>query len=484
MMSSILTTSVAALSLFGLAAQAADSSNSTPAAVFTYISPNSQYNDTTFVFALNVDKETSDVYIHMSAPSGNDWMGVGIGAQMKNSLMFVAYASVNGTGMTLSPRISTGNSEPSYYTGISCSLVYAGDLPNGNVHSNGNDATMTINAVCKNATHWPQGSLDVTSTNQPFIFGVGPGEPGGSYLQSNDLSAGLRRHEAYGTFFMDMTKATSTSSSTAGVPRPDASGAYTNSGATLGTAKADNDFAPAIHAFIMCLMFVIVFPLGALILRVFNRVILHAWVQGLGLLLVTMATAGGIVISTQYNRSKNFASAHQIIGILLILAMFSQLGLGIVHHRLFKKSQQPTIMGKIHRYLGPATILFGIINAPIGFVFAGNPHLCLPYIVIVLLIAIIYITVRFGSRICCRGRRKNQDARLGRQGAMPAGPEGYMQPDFGPSAGYGQPSYMQPPPAYARSTSYGSQSEDVPLRPYQSQQSGMGGPPADPRPMV
>ncbi|KAK4552905.1 hypothetical protein LTR86_010037 [Recurvomyces mirabilis] len=482
MLSSILATTLAALSLLSVpTAYAADTnSSSIPAAVFAYTPPHNEYSDTQFIFALNVDQDKQDVYFHMSAPSGNDWMAVGFGHQMAGSLMFVAYASQNGTGMTVSPRIATGHSEPSYYDNIKCTMVYADDLPNGNIVLSGNNSTMTVNAMCSNATKWLEGSLDFTNKAQPFIFAVGPGSPGGSNLQSNSMTAGLRRHEAYGTFTMDMTKAVS--STDVGVPRPNSSGSsYTQTDATFQTAKADNDPAPAIHALIMCVMFVIIFPLGALILRVFNRVILHAWVQGLGFVLVTMASAGGIVISMQYNRSKNFASAHQIIGILLFLALVSQLGLGIIHHRIYKKQQRPTIMGKIHKYLGPGIILFGVINAPLGFVFAGNPHLCLPYIVIVLLMAIIYLTVRFGSRICCRGRRqKQQQGNMGPHGAMPAGQEGYAQPQFGgPAQGA---AYMQAPPAYGRMPSYGS--EDVPLRPYQSQSSGTGAPPAYPRPMV
>ncbi|KAK5123004.1 hypothetical protein LTR85_003570 [Meristemomyces frigidus] len=470
------------------AADDSDSNSTTPAAVFRY---DSSTSDSDFVFALNVDQTSGDLYMHMSAPAGNQWMAAGIGSQMKDALMFVAYPSKNGSGMTLSPRLGSGHTEPSYYDSINCSLIYGDDLADANTVTSGDDGVMVVNAVCKNATTWTSGSLSYTATAQEFIFAVGPGSdvgPGGhgsTPLQSNSLSAGLRRHSFYGEFTMDITSAVSTESSTAGVPRPNDSANSTNyvreNASTAFSDKADNDPAPAIHAFVMCLTFVVIFPLGALLLRVLKRVILHAIVQTIGLVLVCMATAGGIVISTQYNRSKHFASAHQVIGILLFLALFLQLGLGILHHRIFKREQRPTILSKIHLYLGPVILVFGVINAPIGFVFAGNPHLCLPYVVILVIVAIVFVGIRFFSHKCCgnRGQRK--------AGAAPpaGGPEGYQYPQFGPG-GAGQAPYehLGPPPAYGRSESYGS--DNIPLRPYESQQSGLGqGVQAQhPRPMV
>ncbi|KAK1823948.1 hypothetical protein LTR12_001690 [Friedmanniomyces endolithicus] len=466
-----------ALSFFGLST-ATTTTSSPPASVFTYTNDNGNIGggNQSFVFALNIDQSTSDVYIHMSAPAGNSWMGVGFGSVMQDSFMFIAYPSSNGTGVTLSPRVATGHSEPSYYKDIHCNLVWEGGLANSNeVTKEGSASAMYLDAVCHNATKWSNGALNIgasASKTQPMIFALGPGGHGpASNLQSDDVSAGLVRHTAYSTFTMDITQALSKDSTTAGVPRPNGgpnNSTYTLSGASTSTPKSDHDPAPAIHGLVMCLSFVIIFPLGALLLRTLNRVILHAVVQAIGFFLVCCASAGGIVISLAYNRSKSFTSAHQIIGILLFLALISQLGLGILHHRIFKKEQRPTLLGKIHRYLGPTIILFGIINAPIGFAFAGNPHLIIPYIIIVVLGVIVYISIRFGARICCRGRNAKRQAANGG--------DGYQYPQFGPG---GQGPYSSgPPPAY------GGRGDDVPLRPYESQHSGLAAPPAYPRPMV
>ncbi|KAK3668954.1 hypothetical protein LTR17_009177 [Elasticomyces elasticus] len=456
------------LSLLGLST-AADP----PAGVFTYTDTD---NDA-YVFALNVDSSSNDYWLHLSATSTSalpQWVAVGFGDKMAGSFMLIVYTSSNGTGVTLSPRRATEHSEPSYEKDIKCDLVADNnDLKGGNVVTRNGSAstTMSVNAVCHNLTQYASNGPFPLLQNQPMIYAVGPSSYHGPGLRSNDPAAGLARHTAYGHFSIDMTKAVSKDSSTAGVPLPNDGDNWALAGASAdGQPQADHDPAPRIHGFIMSLCFVIIFPVGALVLRALKRVILHAVVQAIGLFLVCCATAGGIVVSMQYNRSKNFASAHQIIGILLLLALFAQLGLGIVHHRLYKKTQQPTKMGKIHLYMGPAILILGIINAPIGFVFAGEGRLSLPFVLVLLLMAIVYITVRFGAKLCGRGRK--------RQVAPVGGAEGYQQPNFGSSG-----PYMQAPPAYMRAPSP-SPGEDVPLRPYQSQHSGIEAPPAYARPMV
>ena len=168
---------------------------------------------------------------------------------------------------------------------------------------------------------------------------------------------------------MDMTQATSSNGGAVPVGPYDSSSAAASEATE---AEYDSDPAPHIHGLVMCIVFVLLLPAGALLLRVWNKVKGHAIVQTFAFVLFLMAFAGGAYISGQYNKSKNFNSAHQILGILLLLAMFLQLGLGVMHHRVFKKEQRKTIMGKIHLYLGPAVIVVGLINGGLGFAFAGK----------------------------------------------------------------------------------------------------------------
>ena len=93
------------------AVQAFAAGNTSDASTFVF---RSSSTDQTFVFALNAVEATGDLYFHLEAPAGQAWAAVGIGSEMKDALIFAAYASENNTGVTVSPRIATGHSEPSY----------------------------------------------------------------------------------------------------------------------------------------------------------------------------------------------------------------------------------------------------------------------------------------------------------------------------------------------------------------------------------
>ncbi len=67
-------------------------------------------------------------------------------------------------------------------------------------------------------------------------------------------------------------------------------------------------------------------------------------------------------LTTAASQSKKFNTPHQIIGILVFVFVIAQLVLGYLHHRIYKKTQQPTKMAPIHVWLGRLVILLGIVN--------------------------------------------------------------------------------------------------------------------------
>ena len=126
------------------------------------------------------------------------------------------------------------------------------------------------------------------------------------------------------------------------------------------------------------------------------------------------------------HQSKSFASAHQLLGLLILIFMLLQLGLGLLHHRTQKIQPQksPTKYSKIHKYLGPAIFLLGLINGGLGFTFAGNSSYHGRYIVVILTVAVGYFGVR-GLAWWWAGRKKEkkQQEWVG---------EGFQHPQFGP----------------------------------------------------
>jgi hypothetical protein len=79
----------------------------------------------------------------------------------------------------------SGHSEPTYAPEIQIETLSGTSITNN---------SFILNAVCHNCRSWRGGSLDVTSTAQPWIYALGPNLE----LQSDALDAPLRRHHAYG----------------------------------------------------------------------------------------------------------------------------------------------------------------------------------------------------------------------------------------------------------------------------------------------
>lgn len=353
-----------------------------------FISPNTTIYPQTYVFALNVVPATGDVFFHMSAYAAAQstipafsWMGVGFGAQMKDAFMLIAYPSANGTGLTLSPRLARRHAEPEFQEHVVVEKIFSDAYaPAANSVQQG---IMIAHGVCRNCTSWATGALDLDSKSQPFIYALGADPGKGEALESDDPATGLRRHSFYGHFEGDMTYAVS-SPEHARVPPPNDPGGSPSGVADTNFAYAfaseafdtheDSEWAPVLHGVLMSLAFVLVFPLGALLMRLLRRMgfLYHAGVQAFGIALVIIGLAAGVYVSKQYVRSRSFGSAHQAIGLLVFAALFVQAGLGLVQHRVFRRTKQETPMGVVHRLLGPGIIVLAIVNGGLGLDFAGE----------------------------------------------------------------------------------------------------------------
>lgn len=341
-----------------------DSDDNTAAAVFVY--PTDAGPD--FAFALNA-VQNGDLYFHMSGPTQYSWMAIGIGQDMDDNLMFIVHEGASKGSLTLSPRVAmNGESEPTYYPAIHCD-----QLPSDTSGSTSSES-MSLSAVCHNATSWDKGSLDLSSSSQDFMFAFGPPHK----LQSDSFSAPLLRHELYGNFVMDMTKATSNSKGS--VPQPNGSNdAYVSlNSSDAQEVTSDSDKSVIVHGVVACIAYILLYPLGALILRLAGRLAVRMhWIwQTIASILVVVGFGLGAYASTQYNRSRDFSDPHQIIGIVLLLAVATQITLGAVHHMIFKKKGKSTILGKVHRIVGPLIIFVAIVNGGLGLDLACKSGRC------------------------------------------------------------------------------------------------------------
>ncbi|KAK6839882.1 hypothetical protein PG989_015752 [Apiospora arundinis] len=373
-------------------------SNNTTVASSIFVSGNDD-----IAFALNVpNNSATDLYFSILLPSQRAWGAIGLGSnQMAGALMLVVYSAKDGQNVTVSPRLATGHTEPSFTPDINIQTLPGTGLFNGSAY--------LFNGKCTNCRSWSSGSggknrtIDVKSKEQSFLYAAGPASR--NVIKSDDKNAGLKMHSSYGTFTMDMLRATGP----AGVPVISQDGK--NPG-RVGTeqrlqVKGKSDRAATAHAIIMIFVFVGLFPFGTLVLRLGNWVRWHAINQGFGGLLVIIGFGLGAHISKLYNRSKSFNSAHQVIGIFIFIFVLGQFALGFFHHRMYQKTQEPkkigpVTMGTIHVWLGRLIILLGVINAFLGFNLAQSSHwnLILGGLVVFVfpVIAVILVTKHFISK--------------------------------------------------------------------------------------
>jgi hypothetical protein len=200
--------------------------------------------------------------------------------------------------VTLSPRLSDGHSEPNFSSDVDCALQN-GTAYNNTIVQMGNTRYYSVSVHCKNITAHGKGDgkLEFTNAKQPFLYAWGPTDRS---ISSASKSAGIKRHDAYGNFWMDMTAATSPNLEEVAVPTGNALLSIQNAGAD-GKAESDGDKVGPAHAAIMLAAYVIIFPLGAILLRFLNSTKAHYIVQTIGLLATIMGVGVGIYLSTMYN---------------------------------------------------------------------------------------------------------------------------------------------------------------------------------------
>ncbi|KAI1408720.1 hypothetical protein F5Y13DRAFT_104456 [Hypoxylon sp. FL1857] len=131
------------------------------------------------------------------------------------------------------------------------------------------------------------------------------------------------------------------------------------------------------HGIIAAVCFTILFPVGAIIVRVVpsrHTWIIHGLFQGLAYLLYVAAAALGIrliqIIKIPPNDTSllqlSSSNAHPIIGIVILAVLFFMPPLGFAHHAKFKQLKRRTIYSYAHLWLGRATLTLGIINGGLG----------------------------------------------------------------------------------------------------------------------
>jgi hypothetical protein len=62
-------------------------------------------------------------------------------------------------------------------------------------------------------------------------------------------------------------------------------------------------------------------------------------------------------------QSRSFKHYHQVLGYIIVAFILAQLGLGVKHHLEYRRTQAPTLFGRIHLWMGRLILVLAFVNA-------------------------------------------------------------------------------------------------------------------------
>ena len=214
--------------------------------------------------------------------------------------------------------------------------------------------------------------MSYTSTTTPFVWAY----KSGPSISSDSKSARRHRYSNFGNLDVDLVSASGGSSS-APFSFNDIADNRSKRSTILRRDSAGEDDAesggvnPGLHGALGIAAFVVIFPLGAIVLRVFTfRYLLytHVFLQLVAYALAIGTLATGIIMA---KAEANLMESHPILGIVTISVLFIQPFLGYLHHVSYKKRVAKGQSGKNgytlpHVWWGRLWITIGIVNGALG----------------------------------------------------------------------------------------------------------------------
>ncbi|PQE22204.1 hypothetical protein CJF32_00004588 [Rutstroemia sp. NJR-2017a WRK4] len=331
---------------------------------------NTSYCSNNICFAVNIPASsasagTGDIYFRLSAPTSMSWVALGQGSSMTGSNIFFVYANAAGTNVTLAPRLGVGEKQPSMNATSKVTLLAGSGISKGQ---------MVANVRCSNCNSWEGGSMNFTDPASHWIWAY----RNGPAIASDDPAAPLHIHDEYGGLKFNLKSAAGGNSAnpflTYVTPASSSTSTASSPGgpASFGGFPSNYGSVVIAHGVLASLAYVILFPTGAIAIRMFNfRNLLwfHAWwmVTTYMLALTSLGMAAWLAYWTH-----NLGSAHAIIGFIVAGCLALQPITGLVHHILYKRRGRPNTATYPHVWWGRAVITLGIINGGLGLRLSNN----------------------------------------------------------------------------------------------------------------
>ncbi|KAG5912589.1 hypothetical protein E4U42_002127 [Claviceps africana] len=167
------------------------------------------------------------------------------------------------------------------------------------------------------------------------------------------------------------------------------------------------------HGVIMTLVFLVGFPVGAMLMPLLGRWLVHAGWQVFFFVFMWAGFGVGYVLSQRLDLF--FTQAHTRLGTILCVLMCVQPVLGWLHHRHFAQHRRRGPVSHAHIWYGRALILLGVINGGLGVQLAHNER---AFVVAYCVVAAVFAVLYLGSLWVGRSRGssgRGQDGRVERK---------------------------------------------------------------------
>lgn len=265
----------------------------------------------------SASSNSGNIYFRIEAPSTYQWIGLGIGTAMRNSEMFLVYQDGSGN-VTLSTRTASGHNMPQYSERSGVELIEGSGVI---------DSMMIANIKCSDCS-----SLKLDGSND-WIAAWREGDS----LGSTSRSASIQQHDAHGQFEVNFAQASISSdsnpfiesSSNGNTTDSDSnsnsgdsnnsgnSGSSGGSGGSTVTEKDgdDNETLVYAHGIVMSVVFLIGYPIGAVLMPLLGNWIIHAGWQMLAFFGMWAGFGIGVVIAKNggYVSILSLARLHHIV---------------------------------------------------------------------------------------------------------------------------------------------------------------------------
>ncbi|GKU00127.1 cellobiose dehydrogenase [Fusarium langsethiae] len=311
------------------------------------------------------------IYFQLKAPTSMQWAGLGIGDRMSGSQMFIIYQDGKGN-VTLSPRPGTGNVMPQYSKMDGLELLEGSGVK---------DNEMIANVRCNDCKN-----VDLKGSALWIAAWLS-----GDSLDSTSPSERIGQHDEHATFDVNLAKASMSSDSNPFLSANTNQGSSSSGGAASETSSSSSsDKVQLAHGIIMSIVFIAGYPLGAILMPLLGKWIIHAGWQVVMLLLMWAGFGLGYVCA----RDGGYwgKQAHTRMGTAVCALITLQPILGYMHHRYFLSHGKRGIISHIHIWFGRALMIIGIVNGGLGLQLASSSRaFIIAYSVIAGLAAVLYL---------------------------------------------------------------------------------------------